>query len=118
MFAQRRKTGDGEGNGNEKEQRPRINMYHITCNDCGEKGQYYGNSEYPTPTKLKEDAESSIQEDETGKIFQQSPWWRRLKIIGKRQRRFVQSHDGIPHRWMGQTTISWNHVYAKPQHKR
>ena len=32
-------------------------MDHITCNDCGEKGHYYGNSDFPTQAKLKEDAE-------------------------------------------------------------
>ena len=45
MFAQRGKTGDDEGDGKEKDQRPRRNMYHITCNDCGEKGHYAGNND-------------------------------------------------------------------------
>ena len=35
MFAQRRKNGYDEGNGKDKEQIPRINLDHITCNDCG-----------------------------------------------------------------------------------
>ena len=37
MFAQRGKTGDDEGDGKEKDQIPRRNLDHITCNDCGEK---------------------------------------------------------------------------------
>ena len=32
IFAQREKTRDDEGDGKKKEQRPRINMDHITCN--------------------------------------------------------------------------------------
>ena len=35
MFVQRGKTGDNEGNRKEKDQRPRRNLDHITCNDCG-----------------------------------------------------------------------------------
>ena len=35
IFVQRGKTGDDEGNGKDKDQRPRRNMDHITCNDCG-----------------------------------------------------------------------------------
>ena len=34
----------------------------------------------------------------------------RPEISGERQRRFVQSHDGIPHQGMVKTTISWPHV--------
>ena len=48
MFAQRWKNGDGEGDGKEKEQRPRRNLDHITCNKCGEKGHYAGNNDCPT----------------------------------------------------------------------
>ena len=33
-------------------------MYHITCNECGEKGHYFGNSDCPTQSKLKEDVEA------------------------------------------------------------
>ena len=44
MFAQQGNTGYNEGNKKEKEQRPRRNMDHITCNDCGETGHYSGNS--------------------------------------------------------------------------
>ena len=58
MFAQRGKTGDDEGDGKEKEQRPRRNMYHITCNECGEKCHYAGNNDCPTQARLKEDAEA------------------------------------------------------------
>ena len=59
MFVQRGKTGDDEGDRKEKEERPRRNLYHITCNYCGEKGHYAGNSEFPTQTKIKEDTEES-----------------------------------------------------------
>ena len=45
MFAQRRKTGDDKGDRKEKEQRPRSNLDHITCNDCGGKCNYSGNSD-------------------------------------------------------------------------
>ena len=58
MFAQSGKTGDNKGEGKEKQQRPRRNLDHITCNDCGEKGHFYGNSELPTEAKLKEDSEA------------------------------------------------------------
>ena len=58
MFAQLGKTGDDEGDEKEKKQRPRSNLDHITWNDCVEKGHYYGNSKFPTQTKLKEDAEA------------------------------------------------------------
>ena len=58
MFAQRRKTGDDERDGKEKDQRPRRNLDHVTCNDCGEKCHYYGNSDFPNQANLKEDAEA------------------------------------------------------------
>ena len=58
MFAQRGKTEDDKGNGKEKEQRPRINLDHITCNDCGEKVRSAGKSDCPNQAKLKEDAEA------------------------------------------------------------
>ena len=58
MFAQHRKTGDNEGDRKEKEQITRINLDHITCNYCGEKGHYSGNNDCPTQSKLKEDAEA------------------------------------------------------------
>ena len=58
MFAQSGKTGKNEGDGKEKEQRPRRNMNHITCNDCGEKGHYAGKNDSPTQARLKEDAEA------------------------------------------------------------
>ena len=57
VFAQRGKTGDDEVDGKEKEQRPRRNLDHITCNDCGEKGHYAGNNDFPNQVRLKEDAE-------------------------------------------------------------
>ena len=45
MFAQRGKNGDGEGDGKEKDQIPRRKLDHITCNECGQKVRYTGNSE-------------------------------------------------------------------------
>ena len=45
MFVQHRKTGDDEGDRKEKDQRPSSNLDHITCNYCGEKGHYAGNSD-------------------------------------------------------------------------
>ena len=44
MFVQHGKAGDDEDDGEEKVQRPRRNVYHITCNECGKKGHYSGNS--------------------------------------------------------------------------
>ena len=35
VFAQRRKTGNNKDDRKEKEQRPRRNLDHITCKDCG-----------------------------------------------------------------------------------
>ena len=61
MFVEHWKTGDNEGNGKEKENRPRRNLDHTTCNDCGEKGHYYGNSDFPIQTKLKEDSEALMK---------------------------------------------------------
>ena len=58
MFAQRGETGYDKGNGKENEQIPRINMDHITCNDCGEKGHYAVTNYYPTQASLKEDSEA------------------------------------------------------------
>ena len=58
MFAQRGKNGDNEGNRKDKEQRPRRNLDHITCNDCGEKGHYAVTNYYPTQASLKEDSEA------------------------------------------------------------
>ena len=58
MFAQRGKTGDDEGDGKEKDQRPRRNLDFITCNNCGEEGNYAGNNDCPTQDRLKEDAET------------------------------------------------------------
>ena len=57
MFAQYGKNGDGKGDRKEKKRRPRRNLDHITCNYCGEKGQYFGNSECSTQINLKEDVE-------------------------------------------------------------
>ena len=58
MFAQRGKTGEDEGDGKKKEQRPRINLVHINCNNCAEKVHYAGNNDCPTQARLKEDAEA------------------------------------------------------------
>ena len=58
MFVKRGKTGDDEGDGKEKDQGPRRNLDHITCNNCGEKGHYAGNNYFPTQYRLKGDAEA------------------------------------------------------------
>ena len=58
MFAQHGKTGDNEGDVKEKEQRPRRNLDHITCNDCGEKGNYAWNNDSPTKSRFNGDAEA------------------------------------------------------------
>ena len=58
MFVQHGKTGDDEGDGKEKELIPRSNMDHITCNNCGEKGHYAGNNDFPNQARLKKDAEA------------------------------------------------------------
>ena len=58
MFTQRGKTGDDKDDGKEKEQRPRGNMEHITCNDCGEKCHYTGKNDCLDQARLKEDAEA------------------------------------------------------------
>ena len=58
MFAQRGKTGDDEGGRKEKEHRPRRNMDHVTCNECGEKGHYAGNNDSPNQDRLKGDAKA------------------------------------------------------------
>ena len=58
MFAQCGKTGDDEGNGKEKEKIHRRNLDHITCNSCGEKVHYAGNSKCPTQKNTKEDTET------------------------------------------------------------
>ena len=58
MFSQHVKTRDYKGDRKENNQRPRINLDHITCNDCGEKVHYTGNSDCPTQANPKEDAEA------------------------------------------------------------
>ena len=72
MFAQHGKTGDDEGDAKEKEQIPRRNLDHITCNEYGEKGHYAGNKNFPTQARLKEDAEA-FKKNEAGEIVQQTP---------------------------------------------
>ena len=58
MFAQHGKNEEDEGDGKEKEQRPRRNLDHITCNDCGEKGHHAENNDCPNQSNPKEDAEA------------------------------------------------------------
>ena len=58
MFAQRGKTGVDDGETKDKNQKPQINLDHITYNECGEKWHYAGNNECYTQTKTKEDAEA------------------------------------------------------------
>ena len=58
VFGQHGKTGDKKGGRKVKDQRPRRNMDHVTCNDCGEKVHYDGNNNCPTQSRLKEDVEA------------------------------------------------------------
>ena len=58
LFAKHGNTGDDEGNRKDKEQIPIRKLDHNTCNYCGEKGHYYGNSKQYTHTKIKKDAEA------------------------------------------------------------
>ena len=55
MFSQHGKTGDDEGETKENKQNHRRNLYHITCNYCGEKGHYAGKRIFPTYKELKQD---------------------------------------------------------------
>ena len=57
MFVQRRKNGDNEDDRKEKDQKPRRNLDHINCNDCGEKVHYTVKNYCPTQARPKEDAE-------------------------------------------------------------
>ena len=61
IFTQRGKTGDNKGDRKEKEQRPRRNLDHITCNHWGEKCHYAGNNDCPTQARRKQDAEAFIK---------------------------------------------------------
>ena len=61
IFSQHGKKGYDKGKGKEKEQRPRRNLDHITCNDCGEKVHYSGNNDCPTQSRLKVYAENFRQ---------------------------------------------------------
>ena len=54
MFTQRGKTGDDKGDGKGKEQRPRRNLDHITCNNCEKKVHCAGNNDFQTQARLKE----------------------------------------------------------------
>ena len=72
MFAQHGKTGYNEGDRKEKEQKPRRNLDRITCNECGEKVHYSGNSECYSRTNFKEDAEA-FREMKQGKSANKPP---------------------------------------------
>ena len=58
MFAKSGKTGDEDDKTKYDKHPPKINLDHITCNDCGEKGHFAENIKGYTQTKLKEDAEA------------------------------------------------------------
>ena len=113
MFLQHMKSGDNKGNGKEKKKRPRINLYHITCNDCGDKGHYSGDSECSTQTKLKEDVESfrkTKQEKSANKPHG-----------GGDQKALVNFKDascslmmGDPTEEWGDPIIPWTHVLPNP----
>ena len=57
MLMQRRKTGDDDGEAKDEKQKTGINLYHIPCNDCGEKSHSEDNNECSAQRKLKKYAE-------------------------------------------------------------
>ena len=65
IFAQSGKPGNKKGDGKEKDQIPRRNMDHITCNDCGEKVHYSGKT-VTDQLKPSQIGYRVIQEDESG----------------------------------------------------
>ena len=102
MFEQRGKTGDDEGDGKEKEQRPRRNLDHITCNDCGEKCHYSGNNDFPTRSRLKGDGEDFIkmkQDKLSNKPHD-----------GGEQKALVNVNDALCSIMMGSPTDEWGEL--------
>ena len=99
IFAQREKNGDNEGNRKEKEQIPRRNMDHITCNDCGYKVHYSVNSDGPTQTKLKEDAKAFI------KIRQKK--YTNKPPSGGKQKALMNEKDATCSLMIGSPTKKW-----------
>ena len=99
MFEQHGKTGDNKGNGKDKEQRPRRNMDHITCNDCREKGHYVGNNYFPTQARLKEDAEA-FRKMKQEKYYNKPPG-------GGYQKSFVNVKEASWSLMMGSPTKEW-----------
>ena len=99
MFEQHGKTGDDTGDGKEKHQRPRRNLDHITCNDCGEKVHYAGNNECPTQYRIKEDAEAF-------RITKQEKSSNNLPGVGD-QKSLVNVKDALCSLMMGYPTKEW-----------
>ena len=102
MFAQRGKTGDDKGDGKEKEQRPRRNLDHISCNDCGEKGHYAGNNNFPSQARLKEDAEA-FRKMKQEKSSNKPPG-------GGDQKSLVNVKDALCSIMMGSPTDEWGEL--------
>ena len=99
MFAQCGKIGHEEGNRKEKKQRPRRNLDHITCNDCGEKDHYAGNNDCPTQARIKEDAEA-FRKTKQEKSFNKIPG-------GGYQKALVKVKDALCSTMMGPPTKEW-----------
>ena len=102
MFAQRGKTGDDEGNRKEKEQIPRRNLDHITCNDCGEKYHYDGNNEFQTESRLKEGADA-FRKMKQEKSSNKTPG-------GGDQKALVNVKDASCSLMMGSPTTDWGEL--------
>ena len=99
MFTQRGKIGDGKGNGKEKEQTTRRNLDHITCNSCGEKGNYTGNSDCPNQANLKE-YEEELRNMKQEKYSKNTPG-------GGDQKSLVNVKDASCSLMMGAPTKEW-----------
>ena len=102
MFAQQGKTGVNEGDGKETKQRTRINLDHITCNDCGEKGHYAENNDCPTQARLKEDAEAFRKMNQE-KSSNKPPG-------GGDQKALVNVKDSLCSLMMGYPTDEWGEL--------
>ena len=102
MFEQRGKTGDNKADRKEKDERPRRNLEHITCNNCGEKCHYTGNNDYPTQARLKEDAEAfrKMKQDKSSN----------KPLVGGNQKALVNIKDTLCSLIMGFPTKEWGEL--------
>ena len=71
-------------------------MDHITCNECGQKGHYAGNSELSTQIKLKQDSEA-FSRTKQGKYTNKPPG-------GGDQKALVNVKDSLCNLMMGSPT--------------